>query len=659
MFTALLAKILEEKKILPLNSKLSDFFREEHFKIFADPEAAKNITLEMLLSHTSGLQYDADCFNNKRGPLPLDTILSSMDEGGIYLFANPGDGIYSYSNQIGLAALLIEKSYKKLQAQELIAQGTLGAQQPLGDIYLAIAALQGHIEQVQKHLEQLLSEERGSADPDPTRARAILALERALPQLHRRCAALEENSDSLSKCTFQQVLDAIDARRTTVEGVYVYDLLDQFLAKGGANNKISYADILRTELLEPLGMHRTSFHKPADSNVVQVYKLKDDGKPSSVEDFEVLDPMMQGAGGLWSSMGDMMKLGQSLSQAYFNGKPLMSTTPQPYQLLSSAALEDLATHRGISGQAGLGIDLEGSVIGKGGGIASYDFKLKVDRSTKSCITSLCNFCDNPLFGEYIKRVEEVPERMNPNLSEKKQEQQRFDSLGIDRPKLKDPPAAKAKEIPAEIPPFGQFQHFYKGPRGYIAISEAGAGKEVKINWNGQLLNTERKSKNRFLILGDKYHAGKEVRFIKGKKSGQSYVVIEKGLESTPFREIGRNDKEWPEIGEIIKVGQDKNFELFKDAEGTYSTTKPGGPPAIEIKLNNDFKGFSLTFGKDSPVPVVITKISEDNKEVWLMANAGAVPDKLFKLVANEQGRFLKIADFITKVDIEAMPILPL
>ena len=66
MFTGLLTKIVEEKGTLSLNSKLSDFMREEEFAMFADPEAVKEITLEMLLSNTSGLQYWADDFNNTR-----------------------------------------------------------------------------------------------------------------------------------------------------------------------------------------------------------------------------------------------------------------------------------------------------------------------------------------------------------------------------------------------------------------------------------------------------------------------------------------------------------------------------------------------------------------------------------------------------------------
>lgn len=120
MFTGLTSKVLENQGILSLQTKLCDVMEERHFAIFQDPEAAKDITLEMLLSHTSGLQFHAEISRNEREGMSLDAILDRMCEEAaknpkkkIQLTGVPGDGIYAYSNQIFLAAVFIEKAYNQ------------------------------------------------------------------------------------------------------------------------------------------------------------------------------------------------------------------------------------------------------------------------------------------------------------------------------------------------------------------------------------------------------------------------------------------------------------------------------------------------------------------------------------------------------------------
>lgn len=120
MFTGILSKVLEGKGVLSLQTKLSDVLEERHFAIFHDPAAAKNITLEMLLSHTSGLQFHADIERNEREGMDWDKILDGMCEEAaknpkkkIQITGVPGDGIYAYSNQISLAAIFIEMAYHR------------------------------------------------------------------------------------------------------------------------------------------------------------------------------------------------------------------------------------------------------------------------------------------------------------------------------------------------------------------------------------------------------------------------------------------------------------------------------------------------------------------------------------------------------------------
>lgn len=120
MFTSLTSLRLIELGILNLDSKLGNYMDSKYFEIFEEPNKAKNITLRQLLSHTSGLQYDTDCDNNDRAEKDLDSILAEMVEKvkinptqKIKITNNPQDRIFSYSNQIWLATIFIEKAYNK------------------------------------------------------------------------------------------------------------------------------------------------------------------------------------------------------------------------------------------------------------------------------------------------------------------------------------------------------------------------------------------------------------------------------------------------------------------------------------------------------------------------------------------------------------------
>ena len=289
MFTGLASKVLENQGILSLKTKLSDVMEERHFAIFQDPEAAKDITLEMLLSHTSGLQFHAELSRNEREGMSLDAILDEMcaeaakdPKKKIQLTGVPGDGIYAYSNQISLAAVFIEKAYN-----------------------------------------------------------------RAHPE---------------------------------------------------SSERFTYADILRREVFEPLGMSRTSFVRP-EENVMRAYR-NDGGIPQS-EDADIRDPMHQPAGGLWSTAADIGKLAQAFAKAFKSGEGLKSADGRKV-LLSPEALEDFLNPRGVSGVTAVGIDVVGPFFGKGGEISTYDFKFSFDRETGSYIVSLCNFKNSPEFGGEIE-----------------------------------------------------------------------------------------------------------------------------------------------------------------------------------------------------------------------------------------------------------------
>jgi CubicO group peptidase (beta-lactamase class C family) len=289
MFTGLASKVLENQGILSLATTLSEVMEERHFAIFQDPKGAKEITLEMLLSHTSGLQFHAEISRNERAGMSLDAILDGMCEEAakdpkkkIQLAGVPGDGIYAYSNQISLAAVFIEKTYNRAHQ---------------------------------------------AANPAST-------------------------------------------------------------------ERFTYAEILRREVFEPLDMSRTSFIRP-EENVMRAYR-NDRGTPQS-EDVDIRDPIHQPAGGLWSTAADIGKLAQAFAKAFKSGEGLKSADERRV-LLSPEAVEDFLHPRGVSGVTAIGIDVVGPFFGKGGEIATYDFKFSFDRETGSYIVSLCNFKNSPEFG---------------------------------------------------------------------------------------------------------------------------------------------------------------------------------------------------------------------------------------------------------------------
>ena len=125
-FTAFLALKLVKDGVLPngLATKCHEVFDSEVFNdLFEDPEAARNMTLEQLLSHTSGLEYDAHSRNQKAPSKTLNErfLLEKTEEGRKYKHTSqPGDRIGSYSNAgLGVAGWMMEIAYNKHHSSSL------------------------------------------------------------------------------------------------------------------------------------------------------------------------------------------------------------------------------------------------------------------------------------------------------------------------------------------------------------------------------------------------------------------------------------------------------------------------------------------------------------------------------------------------------------
>lgn len=128
-FTAFLAMKLVNDGMISLSTKCGDLIDEEMLAtIFTDPSAAKEMTLEQLLSHTSGLEYDDRPQGGVHGEDPavqLPTLHARfvyhqerLDKKYDYKH-RPGDGISLYSN-IGydVAAWMMEIAYNRAKGHE-------------------------------------------------------------------------------------------------------------------------------------------------------------------------------------------------------------------------------------------------------------------------------------------------------------------------------------------------------------------------------------------------------------------------------------------------------------------------------------------------------------------------------------------------------------
>lgn len=594
MFTALLSKVLCERGDLSLKSKLSDFLNEEHFQIFEDPESAKQVTLEMLLSHTSGFQYFSDDNNNARKGQSLDAIFSDMRPKGIRFIASPGDGIYSYSNQIELAAVFIEKSYKKKLVKDLIKDGVISGDQPVKQLEPTRQKLQEKIDKAEKHIAYLKNKRDHVSKGSSGRAKKG-NLNTQIEAHEARLKTLKSDFDKIPKT----VQDLLQYPSAYVQDIYVYKIFDELLAPS-KKHQTTYADIMKAELLDQLGMTRTSFEKPEDPNVLRAYR------GGSSFDTEILDPLMRGAGGLWSCMGDMVKLVEAYGE---NGLQTSSGTT----LISSEGLKDLAQNRGVNGNTGLGINVDGSIVGKGGSVASYGFTLKMDPSKGNAVISMCNFIDDRSnFDPFAEIVKGTLDGMYP----KKEAQKTIP------PKLTE----KEARLALEGFPISQCDIFFKGDRGFVGIKRTETDPWIILNWNGQTLPVRKLGKDRYLIIDDGYPGGQVLRIFKGKKTGKSYVIIEKGEETNAFQGIPKSTMFFPRDADFLKD--------VSGARGTYQSTIKGGP-TFKFEID-DSPNCRLSLGEFPPVTGLVTKIVKDGDErtaeVFLQGNCGPFPpDKLFKI----------------------------
>lgn len=122
-FTTFLALKLVNDGVLPkgLQTQCKDVISPEILsKVFEDPEAAGNMTLEQLLSHTSGLEFDDHCRTQDQVSPPSSLqerfLQESTSDGGRKYshVSKPGEGIGFYSNAgLAVAGWMLEAAYNQ------------------------------------------------------------------------------------------------------------------------------------------------------------------------------------------------------------------------------------------------------------------------------------------------------------------------------------------------------------------------------------------------------------------------------------------------------------------------------------------------------------------------------------------------------------------
>jgi hypothetical protein len=246
----------------------------------------------------------------------------------------------------------------------------------------------------------------------------------------------------------------------------------------------------------------------------------------------------------------------------------------------------MARSHTVNAPCGLAFDLEGDVIGKGGGIHGYDFKFKIDTKSGACVSTMCNHAGRGDFDRYLSTTFLALSMLNPNIS---------------LPQIAKKPASHAEV--SELPIIECQQHF-KGVSGFLAFPSA--RPLTRINFNGttlpvkQLPPASEDVVERYIILGDSAFQGKEL--IIYEQNNHLYPCFSEGMEVWSFGEIKRRDYPVVSPNELSKK--------FASASGDYIDKTPGGPQPHQIRIDPD-KGLTIGFPKDSPSKCLITALADN------------------------------------------------
>ncbi|MFV0340648.1 MAG: serine hydrolase [Parachlamydiaceae bacterium] len=633
LWAGLLTNILTSKygRYIQMDDGLGKFAPEEALRKFGrigpdgrdivDAELAKEISVEGLAGMMAGLEYEQP--NPKNPPLStLDQFLrgDEIKEGSIHILHHPRDHINVYTNNICFVAYPIEKAYKKVLAEKLIEQGKLRETDTLGN-------LAPHLEKFKKKLEGEIEELEQQGRFDLRWDVKDTDLETYKTKLAYLRTELEKLTipESLRNLSLKELLDCNSAYTVPPSEAYIYDLIDLFLMPTG-NHRVDYAEIMKRELLEPMGMDHSGFHDVPGIHMDVTFendKTKKDESYTPSNDH----PMRYGAGFGSTTLIDASKLANGLS----DGRGLVAKDGKTV-LLSRTELDDFFKPHGHYKAWGLGgaeLTCGGQVIDKGGSLNQDQYSFWVDRDSGIGMIAMCNCGRRPeailnAFKESIEKIN-YPEA-KPFVKEKE-----GSPLGISADHYFAHPLVSA-----------DVKMVFEGTRGRVALLfDYDTAEKGIMHWSGAPLEVERREDGIFHVTTPGRFKDVMVKKISGEISKTNYLAV----GDTAFTEIGKDALPAPEAIERAE----KEFVRFK---GRYINHEHPEWGVLQFDVLQDKEGKPLLGARDGDkgdfIPQSIIKV--ETHSILFNGHDRQPPDKVFRFVRNNENApwRLQVLDFASR-----------
>lgn len=643
LWAGLLTNILTSKygQYIQMDDGLGKFAPQEALRKFGrigqdgsdvvDAQRAEKISVEGLVGMMAGLEYEQ--------PSPKNPPVSTLDQflrgpeirdGSIHMLYHPRDNINFYTNNICFAAYPIEKAYKKVLAAELIEQGKLNENETLRDLSPKLDGFRKDLkEKIKKTEEDIDSMKQLGAFDDviePYELR-LAYLKADLQKLSIPESALDLTLKDLMKCE--------SAYTKSPSSVYIYDSIDLFLMPSN-NHQVDYAEIMKRELLEPMGMDNSGFHDVPGIHMDVTFEndktKKDESYTPGID-----HPMRYGAGFGRTSLFDASKLANGLADP----RGLVGKDDKTI-LLTREKLDDFFTPHGHYAGWGLGgaeLTCGGKVIDKGGSLNQDQYAFWVDRDSGVGLIAMCNCGRRP--DEILNAFKENVENINYPIAKNIIKEKEGTPLGIPTDYYFAHPLMR-----------GDVHQLFEGTRGRIALlfdyDSATTGEKGIIHWSGTPLEVEKQADGAFRVTTPGRFKDLVIQKIKGKKSGEDYLAV----GNTSFIAIKTDNL--PSQKEIEKA--EKEFSEFR---GKYINQEHLEWGVLEFEVLKDKEGNMLLGAREGSkgdfVPQSI--IQADTNSILFNGHDRQPPDKIFRFVrdSEEAPWRLQVLDYISKKFIEERP----
>lgn len=593
-----------------------------------DAELAKEISVEGLAGMMAGLEYEQ--------PQPRNPPISTLDqflrgteirEGSIHILYHPRDKINFYTNNICFVAYPIEKAYKKVLAADLIEQSKLDENETLRD-------LSPKLETFRKELQEKIKK----TEEDIHNMEQLGALDDAIEPYAARLAQLKTDLKKLSipesalDITLKDLMDCQAAYTQPPESHYIYDLIDLFLMPSN-NHQVDYAEIMKRELLAPLGMKNSGFHDVPGTHMDVTFKNDKTGKDESYVPSKD-HPMRYGAGFGRTSLSDASKMAKALADP----RGLVSEDGETV-LLTHEELDNFFKPHGHYEGWGLGgaeLTCGGKVIDKGGSLNQDQYSFWVDRESGIGMIVMCNCGRRP--DEILNAFKGKIEQINYPKAKQIAKEKEGAPLGITTKHYFDHPLV-----------LEDVHQLFEGTRGRVALLfDYDTAKKGIIHWSGTPLEVEKQDDGAFHVTTAGRFQGLVIRKIEGKASGKDYLAV----GDTSFIEIEADNL--PSKEDVEKA--EKQFQAFR---GQYSNKEHPEWGTLEFEVLNDESGNILLGARDGSkgdfVPQSIVKA--DTNSILFNGHDRQPPDKMFRFVRESEVApwRLQVLDYASKQFIEERP----